>query len=622
MNKDHKTELVWLGAFTGVFAVLAAYVFWGTWSSDVAPVMPDDSVWHPIAYAEQFAGFVRRIVAGEAFSPIMVFWNGALPQYGIQEFKYVVGLFLSGLALAYFLRELGLSRLASYGAGLLLGFCGYWMTLYSAGHGGWFIIMPFVVLAFAFMDRVAKSGRIRDGLLLGACVGWGACHQADLFLLFAEFHAVYGIFTCVRERKFPWKAGLTALMFFAIIGGPGIRGAFTGALTVRDKQIEESKGTSLAGGRGNVKDGASAVEKAKADAEARWIFTTNWSMPPEDTLEFFIPRIHGDTSCPMTLQLGRAAGKDVKPYTGRLGRPLNAKQGNYRQHSLYVGWVTCLLALLGVAVPLFDKRRGRRFPLESNNQTIQQSKQFILFFAMAAVVVWLFSLGRYCAPVYRIVYALPFGDYLRAPVKWHHLTEFCLCILAGFGIDALFVFLKEKGLKVRTAFVIVVALVLVGAADLAKNDKLYCAPIDLRIVTGRNAAADEILRRGKGTVCDLVEGGQGLLSWSFAARGVGVTRDLASKDARFVLVGTDQANRNPQIAQWLKQKAAPVGMYLLTREGFRAAPPTASNVALYQVNGVPAPPETARPPVNVLSLALAILSLLGTATAGVSLFRR
>jgi len=606
-----------LGAFTGVFAVLAAYVFWGTWSSDVAPVMPDDSVWHPIAYSEQFFGFVRGLLAGGSFSPVMIFWHGALPQYGMQEFKYVVGLFLSGLALSYFLRERGVSRLASYGAGLLLGFCGYWMTLFSAGHGGWFVIMPFVVLAFALMDRVAKSGRIRDGLLLGACVGWGACHQADLFLLFAEFLSVYGIFACVRERKFPWKAGLVALAFFAIIGGPGIRGAFSGALVARDKQIEESKGSSLAGGRGNVKDDASAEEKAKADAEARWIFTTNWSMPPEDTLEFFIPRIHGDTSCPMTLQLGRAAGKDVKPYTGRLGRPLNAKQGSYRQHSLYVGFVTCILALIGC---VWGVRSRFKVKVKSGISSLQPSSFNLqsadaIFFAAAAVVFWLFSMGRFCEPVYRLVYALPFGDYLRAPVKWHHLTEFCLCVLAGFGIEALFVFLKEKGLKVRTAFVIAAALVLVGAADLARNDTLYCAPIDLRIVTGRNAAADEVVRRGKGTVCDLVEGGQGLLSWSFAARGVGVTRDLAANDTRFVLVGTDQANRNQQIAQWLKQKTVPIGTYLLTREGFRAAPPTASNVALYQVNGVPAPPAPARPPINGLALLLSVVSLLGTLIA-------
>lgn len=40
----------------------------------------------------------------------------------------------------------------------------------------------------------------------------------------------------------------------------------------------------------------------------------------------------------------------MRPYTGALGRPLGATAGNYRQHSLYVGWVTCLLALLGVVL--------------------------------------------------------------------------------------------------------------------------------------------------------------------------------------------------------------------------------------------------------------------------------
>ena len=106
----------------------------------------------------------------------------------------------------------------------------------------------------------------------------------------------------------------------------------------------------------------------------------------------------------------------------------------------------------------------------------------MLFFAVAAFVFWVFSLGRNCEPVYRLVYMLPFGDYLRAPVKWHHLTEFCLCVLAGFGIAALGRWL-EAGAKGSTRLTLafrcaIAALVLWGVIDLAGEARRFCAPVD------------------------------------------------------------------------------------------------------------------------------------------------
>ena len=152
----------------------------------------------------------------------------------------------------------------------------------------------------------------------------------------------------MRERKFPcWKGVAVAAVVFAVIGAPSFVGAY-GDKAGRDRQIEESKGTALTGGE---KDD---------DREARWIFVTNWSLPPLETFEFFIPRLNGDTSCPSVLGLGQSQRTGVRPYSGALGRPIGAKKGNYRQHSLYVGWVTCLLAVAGVFFPIRRRRVGVR----------------------------------------------------------------------------------------------------------------------------------------------------------------------------------------------------------------------------------------------------------------------
>ena len=456
-------KFAWLAAFTAVFAVLAAFVFWGTWSLDVAPVMPDDTIVHPMAYADYWAKSLRKFLSSGKFIPSDVLWDGLLfSPYFCQELKYAVSFYCAGLGLAYFLRGRGLSPLASYGAGLLLAFCGYWASLFSAGHGGWFVWMTYGVFAFGLADRAVRKGKLRHWLLLGACTAWGSFYQADLWLLFTALTGLYFAWCCVRERKFPWKGTLLAAAVFFVLGAPSFRFALVNDLAGRDKQIAS----------GETVPAASATD----EAEKRWIFVTNWSLPPDETAEFVVPRVNGDTSCPLTLSSGSRYATGVRPYTGALGRPKDAKQGNYRQHSLYVGWVTCLLALAGAAFGL-RLRTGRD----------------CLFFLMAAVVFYLFSLGRFCEPVYRLVYALPFGDYLRAPVKWHHLTEFCLCVLAAYGIEGL---LNLAWLKGRRGRLIVGALVLFGAFDLARMDKIYCAPVDLRRVRQTNSDMQmSVLRR-------------------------------------------------------------------------------------------------------------------------------
>ena len=312
--------------------------------------------------------------------------------------------------------------------------------------------MTYGVFAFGLVDRSLAFGRLRHWLLLGGVVAWGSFHQPDLWLLFTVFTGVYFVFRAVIVRPslkpFACGAALAAAVFF-LVGAPSFHEALTGALSGRDRQIEDSKGSALSGG------------KDVSDNEARWIFVTNWSLPTSESAEFVCSRLNGDTSCPLTLSVNHAKG--IRPYTGALGRPLNAKEGNYRQHSLYVGWITMLFAVIGVV-----SSKGR--------------KTDVIFFAVAAVVFWLFSLGRYCEPVYRIVYMLPFGDYLRAPVKWHHLTEFCLCVLAGFGIAALGVWIrryaKGNGKLLRVLNCALAAFVLWGAADLAVEARRFCAPVD------------------------------------------------------------------------------------------------------------------------------------------------
>ena len=494
----------WFAAFTAVFAVCAAYVFWGTWSPEMAPVMPDCPTSYPTHWFR--ARLVSWLENGKFTPSEAINWIGS--PYIWTEFQYAFAAFMAALGMAYFLRGRGLPRVAAYGAGLLLAFSGYWFTLFSAGHLGWFQWMTYGVFVFGLVDRALEKGKPRHWLLLGACLAWGSMHQPDLWLLFSVFSAVYFVFRlsvvlCGSPRDMrratvvKWaKGSALALAALLAIGGASFRSAFVNDLAGRDKQIEEGQTV--------------AASAAKDDAEKRWIFVTNWSMPPEATKEFWHAGVEGDTSCPFTLAIGQKRGNGIRQYVGRLGRPLGATQGNYRQHSLYVGWVTCFLAVLGLLSALLPWLRdaghetratgdGQQSTMDSPSNT---NNSAIIFFAVSAVVFWLFSMGRYCEPVYRLVYALPFGDYLRAPVKWHHLTEFCLCVLAGYGLAMLrFRFVPSALRKAspdsspaanRAALIatsLVAMWVVIGLTHLVPNARLYCAPhradADMQFVDGR-----------------------------------------------------------------------------------------------------------------------------------------
>jgi len=69
-------------------------------------------------------------------------------------------------------------------------------------------------------------------------------------------------------------------------------------------------------------------------------------------------------------------------------------------------------------------------------------------------------------------------------VKWHHLTELCLCVLAGFGVERL------KGLRVLSGLrgeLVLAAVLLFGAANLAAEAKRFCAPVNVGQARRTNA---------------------------------------------------------------------------------------------------------------------------------------
>jgi hypothetical protein len=225
-------------------------------------------------------------------------------------------------------------------------------------------------------------------------------------------------------------------------------------------------------------------------------------------------------------------------------------------------------------------------------------------------------MGRYFEPLYRIVFSLPVGDTMRAPVKWHHLTEFCLCVLAGFGLEAVRCRWSGAGVRMRTVELTLGAIVIFGACDLARCAKYYCAAVDLSVVRAENPAAELVKKLGGGKVADLMEGGNGLVAWSFTARGVKMTANPAEDGVRFIWAPVQTLN-NPQVRAWLKEKkAVPAGAFTVTAKAIRSSDGRSANVMLMELPGVPAVPEEnqTHPPVTFVTL-LGAFSLAGTLAA-------
>ena len=599
-------------AFTGLYAACMAFIFWGTWSPDKAPVEPDN----PITYAiNDGAKWLAEVCAGGRFIPTdlmhvvggMYFW---------QELQYALAAYLAALGVAFYLRGRKVSPVGAYGGGAAYGLMGYCFTLFSAGHLGWFIWLMYGPFAFGLVDRCVRKGRWRNWALLGATLAWSSAQQPDMWLLFTVLTFAYGVFKLVREfRRISVVrvlegVGLCVAVALAV-GSPQYGKAIFHDLAGREKQMAAVSGKA-----------ESADGKADVSSDERWVFCTNWSLPPEDTLEFVAAEVHGGSNDP------RVSPKD--PYRGRLGQQVVVPPGRggrhpvtgetvkpgdriwipYRQHSLYFGLLTIVFAIVGIV----GWWRAGREPRAADRGR-QPDYSDVPFWAVAAVVVYLCALGGF-TPFYRLVFALPFGDAIRCPVKFVHLLELCAAVLAGFGID--WVRCRFGGARAWVAAALGV-LAVVNVLDLARVDRKYLAVEDVTFQRAANDAAADGARLGGGKVFVAMqpqEGGR-LVRDSMGLH-LAETVDAATDEGvRFILAsGTTLRDDKALNERLRKGELTPVGFYSLSaKQGVRTAAQASAALALLQVKDVP-PPEPATPSPNRLAQMLTLVSVLSTVGVG------
>ncbi len=619
-------------AFTTLYAICLGCIFGGTWSFDVAAIQPDAGHTFRI---DQVARNWRAFLSGrDVFLPLDVTGLVCSP-YFWHELRYAIAAYLAALGMAYYLRGRGLPLVAAYGGGSAYGLMGYSFTLFSAGHMGWFYWLMYGPFAFGLTDRAVRKGKVKNWLLLGAVLAWGMFRQPDMWLLFSVLTLAYGVWCIAREWRihgagtFAGIGGLkgmrgllvgicVTMAMTCLIGMPAVLNAFTESLATRDRQIAES---SSAMSRATGKNQTDSSAKSAAGQE-RWRFCTSWSLPPEDILEFAVPRINGDTSDVNIIELRKRAGwRETTPYTGRLGMPVPGPDGKpsrwmpYRQHSLYFGLITLAFAAYGLFAAMCRK--------DSNRGEV--------FFWGGSVVVTLFCAMGCFTPFYRLVYAMPFGGYLRAPVKFVHIVEFCVAALSGFGVAAIL----SRFSSLKPVFWIVVALLVANVVDLARIDALYVGPESIAFQRAANSAADDVRRLGGGKTAILVppqEGGRAIGD-SFNAH-LAPTADLSAAggdpmktDAKYLFVSGSVFANTASLSEQLRDgRLRLVGTYSLSGSGIRSAPRNQSQAVLIEIPGRPAKgnDEPSLPPLrrvfNYVSIATTIAVIVWLAY--VMVFRR
>ena len=422
-----------------VFVVAVLYVFLPVLGKYAALHAPDSMPFFSYKYGSVVWA---NVMGGQtAFTPHTLYWLIFNPLYA-HELTYIIDTLVLSLGALYYLRGRGVSPLAAWCGALALGFSGYTFTLFCAGHRGYFHMFSCAVWAFGLIDRGFSKKKLIYFALTGLVFAWGIPYQPDVFIFVAATAALYAFWLTFKQSTpflktalSVWPRFLVMLVFLVMAGYNAIHSAVTDRIADRKAQMAGVSRSS-----DSKTDGSKSEADPKVSPKEQWLFATNWSLPPEDMLEFIVPGVFGDESF-----------HGDHPYWGRLGQPHKSvfQKGrmmpNYRQHTVYLGVVAFIFSLFAI-VSYFNVRK---LPEEEAEE--KAVFRDVPFWAGIFIVCLLLAFGRF-TPFYRIFYAIPYMDLIRAPVKFLHIVEIASALLCGYGVHALLV-KKESFARIKSRFI-------------------------------------------------------------------------------------------------------------------------------------------------------------------------
>jgi|APTNR8051073442_1049403.scaffolds.fasta_scaffold00016_84 hypothetical protein len=387
--------------FAGVVLVFALLVYRSVLMPGQILITSDDNIGH-IAMRKALLpeGFLRAWLdlglAGQPFV-LSISWTNLLawimPARLFQNAIHALDLGLASVCLALFFRERGV-RWAAAAVGALTAFwLGSSFFLTYAGHIGKFGVVLFAAVTLWCVECAVRRRSVAWAVLAGGAMGSMFLEQADVALFFSMVLGPYALFATWRERGFNLLEQVRVVLPMVVI-----------ALLIAVRAIWVTRAFFTLD---------ASIEAPPEDRQQVWSYCTQWSWPPEETLEWIAPGYYGWRS-----------GEPTGPYWGRLGRSEGweqTRQGypNFKLETLYLGAFPVVLA----ALSLFLAFRLRRL-----------DRADVVFWAVAALVTFLLGLGKF-SPLYRLFFEIPGMSSIRAPVKFMQVTQFALGILASLGLE-------------------------------------------------------------------------------------------------------------------------------------------------------------------------------------------
>jgi len=380
-----------------------------------------------------------------------------------QEFTYLISSLLTFLGALFCLRGMGVPSAWRVPSALGFTFTGYSFGLIAGGHTGFFQMTAYSLFLIGFVHRAATRGALFYYAMAGTLLIWGISVQPDMMIPMAVIAFFFGLVLVIAKYrslevasakgqlvKKTLLGGVVAALFFAIFGIGAFKFLFETVVPTRDREAGQT-------------------------ADQKWIFMTNWSLPPAEVSEFILPNIFGvdseTPSAPYWGSLGRAHNFDsnlaiVKQNYAQAQQQMQrltsasppqeqqrAQQAfqmaqqqysqvlrgrNLRQHSMYLGVIPIVFALFACWwMIVYRKSSPDLLPEQS-----KQLRLLIRFWTVIAIIGLLFAFGRYTF-VYKIPFSIPYLNKIRAPVKYIRFVELSLCFLSGIGF-LLFAFMAAK----------------------------------------------------------------------------------------------------------------------------------------------------------------------------------
>lgn len=310
---------------------------------------------------------------GDIFYPTFLL-RLILPTDVAMTWGFIIHLVLAGFFTWRFLRALGLGYLASLVGGLAYMMGGNVAGLVSPGHDGKLFMSALLPLALLFVLRGVRDGKAWSWGALAVTVGLAVLTPHPQLLQYLLLTSgAFGLFLAFGDLGQGTLPRPVALRRLALAAGSVIVGGLMGAiqfLPVREYVAWSPR----AGGKA-------------------WEAATSYSMPPEETINFYLPHFSGI----------------LERYWGENG---------IHFHSEYLGVATIILATFA-----FARTWG------------SPERKYIRFFALAFVIGLFWALGGH-TPFYRLVYVfVPGTKFFRAPSTMLFVVSFCSAVLAGFGAE-------------------------------------------------------------------------------------------------------------------------------------------------------------------------------------------